>query len=293
MGLVMRTAMMAVAMIAVAIASRGFQTPGRALPTPQGPGVAVGYGAGGQQLDVLGEVWYLDYGFATSSPSNHRRLFFIQLGDSPKRVAEAAKRSPGQWWTFGNEPNDPHQDNIGPQAYVEPYHDIYYALKSADPQARLVATGVANADWRWLDQWREDYRQKYDRYPPVDGWRFHDYVLETCASALNADEFKRRAVDFRDWVNRIGESQKPVLLTEYGVLYGNGCCSCPVIQPAAVVEYMRSTTDWLAETRIVTAWAWFAVDSGNRFNGDLFNGEQILPAGTAYQELTRAWDASK
>lgn len=289
---ILKLAITSAAVAALVFGSRGFQRPGRALPSPLGPGVALGYGGGEHELDTLGPVWYLDYHFDTPAWPDHRRLYFIWINALPAQVAQIARRFPGQWWTFGNEPNDPNQDNISPKAYVPLYHDIYYALKSADPQARLVPTGVANADWYWLDQWREDYRYKYGRYPPVDGWRFHDYLLDTCAGALDASEFERRAVDFRAWVKRIGDERRPLLMTEYGVLYGNGCCNCPLIPQSAVVEYMRKTTKWLIESHVVTAWAWFGVDTGNRFNGDLFRDGDPLPTGMAYQELKEEWSAA-
>jgi hypothetical protein len=289
---ILRAAVLAAAVAVIALASSGFQKPGRVQPPPLGPGAALGYGGGGHELDTLGSVWYLDYNFATPNWPDHQRLYFVWILESPQKAAQVARRFPGQWWTFGNEPNDPNQDNLQPKDYVQPYHDLYYALKAADPQARLVPTGVANADWRWLGSWREDYRRKYGRYPPVDGWQFHDYLLDSCANALNAGEFERRALEFQDWVKRIGDGARPVFLTEYGVLYGNGCCNCPVIPPDAVVEYMRGTTRWLIESHVVTAWAWFAVDSGNRFNGDLFREGRILPTGTAYQELKTEWNAA-
>ena len=211
---ILRATILGAAVAVIALASSAFQRPGRVLPIPLGPGVALGYGGGGRELDILDSVWYLDYDFATPSWPNHQRLYFVWLTSSPQEAAQVARRFPGQWWTFGNEPNDPNQDNVEPEAYVQRYHDLYYALMSADPQARLVPTGVANADWHWLDQWREDYRQRYGRYSSVDAWRFHNYLLDTCESALNADEFKRRALEFRDWVKRIGDDAHPVFMTD-------------------------------------------------------------------------------
>ena len=287
--IILRALILACIVSGVAVSAPGIEQTAHLQPTPSGPGVALGYGGGGKQLDDLGSVWYLDYNFETSSWQNHQRLYFVQFTSPPQVVARVAHQFPGQWWTFGNEPNDPNQDNITPEAYVKPYHDLYFALKQTDPSAHLVPTGVANADWRWLDTWREKYRATYGRYPPVDGWRFHNYLLDTCEGALNVDEFERRALVFRDWVNRIGDNVRPIFLTEYGVLYGNGCCGCPLIPQHALIKYMQATTRWLRESRVVNAWAWFAVDSENRFNGDLFAGDQILTTGLAYQELVRQW----
>jgi hypothetical protein len=166
---------------------------------------------------------------------------------------------------------------------------MYYAIKRADPQARIIPAGVANADWKWLSEWREEYRKAYGRYPPVDGWNIHNYILDSCGVALNATEFKRRIIAFREWMKQIGDGAGPLFLTEYGVLYGNGCCGCPPIPTGDVVAYMQSTTRWLELTHAATAWAWFAVDTSNRFNGDLFAEGQILPTGLAYQQLVNDW----
>lgn len=285
-GLIVRLVLLAVVVWIVASSASGMQVAGRLQPPPRGSGVDLAYDIGGApQLDALGGVWYLDYGFSTPSWPNHRRLYFAPLDSTSQQVVNVASRNRGQWWTFGNEPNDPNQDDIQPVAYVRPYHDLYYAVKRADPQARLVPAGVANAEWRWLDTWREDYRAVYGRYPPIDGWNFHNYLLETCTGALDVNEFERRALEFRDWVKRIGDDALPVFLTEYGVLYGNGCCGCPRFADQAVLDYMRATTGWLQASHVVTAWAWFAIDTSDRYNGDLFAGSQILPAGMAYQEL--------
>ena len=102
-------------------------------------------------------------------------------------------------------------------------------------------------------------------------------------------EFERRALEFHDWVAKIGDAVKPIFLTEYGSLYGNGCCGCPLVPSEDLIGYMQTTTRWLMQSRVVTAWAWWAVDSGNRFNGDLFREGELLPVGTAYQELIGEW----
>lgn len=109
---------------------------------------------------------------------------------------------------------------------------------------------------------------------------------------MNAAEFERRALEFREWMKKTGGGDLPVFMTEYGVLYGNGCCRCPVFPTSAVVEYMQTTTRWLIDSHVVTAWAWFAADTGNRFNGDLFKEGRMLPTGTAYQQLKNEWDAA-
>jgi hypothetical protein len=285
---ILKVLALSLTLIVIAFAARGFSTPGQLKAMPRGAGAVLGYHLGrGDELDALGAVWYHDYQFATANWSGHPRLYFAQVSDDLQRVARVARQSRGQWWTLGNEPNDPNQDNLTPDAYARVYHDFYFALKLADPQARVVPAGVANADWHWLDAWREKYREAYGRYPLLDAWNFHNYILDSCAAARNVAEFERRVLEFRAWMKRIGDEALPLIITEYGVLYGNGCCNCPTVPVGATIDYMRTTTRWLTESRAVDAWAWFAVDTGNRYEGDLFWNGKISPYGEAYRELVQ------
>lgn len=261
----------------------------QAKPMPRGFGAAVGYGLGGaNELDQLGDVWYVDYGYGGARLGSHQRLYYVEArgaGDWEAALAVARQRR-GEWWQFGNEPNDPNQDNMSPSEFARRYHEFYFGLARVDPGARIVVGGIADADWRWMDAFRESYRAAYGRHPYVDGWAIHNYLLDRCEDATDVEQFKARIVAFREWMARIGAANQPLLLTEYGVLYGSGCCSCPPIEPDQVVGFMRTTTRWLVQSNLVQGWVWFAVRSGGRFNGDLFTDrDELTVYGNAYREL--------
>ena len=256
-------------------------------PMPRGFGVAIGYGLGGAtELDRLGSVWYVDYDYRGAVLDRHPRLFLVESRADLKPAAAVARIHPGEWWQFGNEPNDPNQDNISPTEYARRYREFYFLLKRADPSARIVVAGIADADWKWAEEFRSSYRAQFGRYPHRDGWSIHNYLLDRCADATDAEKVKSRVVAFRDWMTRIGEASQPLLLSEYGVLYGNGCCECPLIAPEVTVAFMQTTTRWLFQSRLTQGWAWFSVRSGGRFNGDLFTDQgQVTEYGRAYQGL--------
>jgi hypothetical protein len=285
--------LLALAILIFAIA----QTPPWKLPgipkvAPRGFGVDLGYGLGGaRELDQLGAVWYSDYTFRGATLGDHRRLFLVEADADWRSVPDVARRQRGEWWQFGNEPNDPHQDNLSPEKFAERYHAFYFALKRADSTARIVPAGIANADWRWAQEFRQAYRARYGRYPRVDGWSVHNYLLDACEDALDVKLFQARLIAFREWMSRIGDADKPLLLTEYGVLYGNGCCGCPLIAAEQVAEFMRATTTWLIESRVAQGWAWFAAYSGGRFNGDLFEDSRLTRVGETYRDLI--WASGK
>ncbi len=258
-------------------------------PPPTGPGVAIAYGLGRtSELSELGSAWYLDYDYRGELLGGRQRFFMVKTTRELAGVAQVARSSPGEWWQFGNEPNDLHQDNVSPSEYARRYHSFYVTLQSVDPTARVVPAGLANADWRWAESFREAYERAYGTPPPVDGWNIHNYLLETCESATDVELFQRRIEEFRAWMARSGEGVKPLFLTEYGVLYGNGCCGCPAIANGRVIDFMRSTSRWLSETHLVQGWAWFAAQTGGRYNGDLVDADGTLTEfGRAYRDLAR------
>ena len=253
-------------------------------PWPR-PGIVVISPPPKETLDQFGPVWYYQYGFGGDDIEGHQRVHLVLPHFSDQRLVSAFRDHPGSWWIVGNEPNDPNQDNLSPGAYAGFYHRVWCIARRSDWTAHLVPAGIANADWQWAQAFRHSYREQYGRYPIVHAWNIHNYILEPEHSQYDVGEFRRRILDFRAWMARIGDEGLPLLLTEYGVLYGSGCCNRPLEDPERGVEFLRQATNWLGQTNHVQAWAWFSLDSRGQFNGDLLTeGEQFTPFGAAYRE---------
>lgn len=283
-------ALLVIGVIAALAAIAPRQTVNARKPSPNGYGVSIAYGLGGaQELNELRTAWYTDYDYRGAALADQQRLYMVKTSWDPAGVADVARSHPGEWWQFGNEPNDLHQDNVSPSEYAHRYRSFYHMLKDADPSAQVIPAGLANADWRWAESFRQAYEREYGTWPPVDGWNIHNYLLDSCASATDVNLFKSRIESFRSWMARNGEADKPLFLTEYGVLYGNGCCNCPTIPPDQVAEFMQMTSQWLSESHAANAWAWFAVRTDGRTNGDLFFPDRVLTEfGRAYRDLVHA-----
>ena len=186
----------------------------------------------------------------------------------------------------GNEPNDPHQDHLSPGAYAAFYHRVERAIRHRAPMAGVVPAGISNADWRWAEAFRASYQAQYGRYPRVDAWNIHVYVLEPDSDQLDVGEFKRRIISFREWMDAIGEGHKPLLLTEFGALFGTGLAGRPAEDPDQLVGYVEETVAWLQATEHVQAWSWFADYTRGQFNGDLYDASRELTSvGEAYRRV--------
>jgi hypothetical protein len=253
-------------------------------------GLVVALPTTAQVLDRFGPLWYYDYGFDGPDLQGHQRVYMVRPHFDEARLQRALRARPGSWWLVGNEPNDPFQDNLSPGAYAAFFHRFVEIAQCNDRSSRIVPAGIADADWRWAQAFRESYRAQYGTYPRVQAWNIHNYLLDADKSQYDVAEFQQRIVAFRDWMARIGEGHKPLLLTEYGVLYGSGCCDRPIEDPAAGVEFLRQTTRWLQETHLVQAWTWFCLDSRGQFHGDLLQPSgELSEFGDAYRETVREY----
>jgi len=254
--------------------------------------------------------WYVDFGLNGTSPGNESieympmiRLRKTQSGtygisNTTLEGLEAdAAAHPGRTWIIGNEPDSPYQDNLEAELYAEAYHDLYYAIKSADPTAQIATAGVVQPTpvrLYYLDLVLESYLQAYGEQIPVDVWNIHVYILrerncdvypEDCWGAeippgidwpegqlysiddnANPEVLRGLVEDFRDWMASRGYRDRPLIITEFGVQmpadYG--------FPPDRVNAFMDDTFDFLVSAsgpngypadgnRLVQRWAWWSL----------------------------------
>ncbi len=253
-------------------------------------GVAIGDAPlTGEQLGALGPLWYMDWSWLKPAVAGHQRLYVVNCAEVEayrERIPAAMKMSGASWWALGNEPNDPTQDNVTPAEYAELYY-IFEGWAGDAPRCGMLPAGIANADWRWAQEFRQAFFDRYGRYPKVDGWNIHNYILDPGMDPYDVDEFGRRIQAFRRWMEGIGDGEKPLFLTEYGVLYGSGCCDRPVDPPEKLQRFMIESTDWLLRSGDVQAWAWFATYT-RLYNGSLMTQDgKLNELGRLYGRLAR------
>ncbi len=201
-----------------------------------------------------------------------------------------------------------HQDEILPELYAEAYHELYNLVKAADPTAKVAIGGVVQMTplrMLYLDRVWNAYLAKYGEPMPVDVWNMHVFVLPERRNSWGADipagidaEFgayrfrtdesgtaltpmpehiqlqyvEEQVLRFRTWLKEKGEQEKPVIITEYGVLLHNWMMGFPDEDPQPVVNYMLQTFDYFLnardcslgytwdDCRLVQRWVWFSLD---------------------------------
>lgn len=232
-------------------------------------------------------------------------------------MAAALRERPGEFWLVGNEPDVVWQDNVTAEAYAEAYHDIYTFIKERDPTARVAAGGIALPTplrLAYLEAVLDAYHARYGEPMPVDLWAIHLFVLREEADSWGigippamtapagqlyeiADHgdmelMKAYVGAFREWMAARGYADKPLAVTEFGILlpedYG--------FPPELVRQYMIDAFDYFRtatgphglaadDGRFVQYAFWYSLyDDGDYPTGNLFDGarDTLTPLGQAY-----------
>jgi hypothetical protein len=310
-----------------------------AQPTERiGAGLVPNFGAiTDYDVGTLHLGWYCDWRTrvdpARPGGIEFAQLVWVREGKvSPQwdELALAVANNRGSLWMIGNEPENVWQGNNTPEQYAAAYHDVYAFIKQRDWFAQVAIGGVTQPTplrLEWLDRVLEYYRETYGQDMPVDVWNTHIHIqqelaggwgceipvgLEQSSGRLytvddndNMDVFEELVVAFRSWMQDRGQRNKPLIISECGVLlppeYG--------YTPERVNAFMDASFDYLLsaadaelgypadEHRLVQRWLWYSLndrpwdeETGQGFNGALFDYEHrgypgvLTPVGKHFQE---------
>lgn len=294
--------------------------PAPALPDRTRFGVGVPGAAGpvaGYAIERLGIGWYLNWQVEVQPhrPAGIEFWQMVRVSEDGYRPDEAAIRAaalanPGSTWLIGNEPDVRWQDNTTPERYARVYHTLYSLLKSTDPACQVAIGGVSQPTplrLAYLDRVLAAYQTAYGGRMPVDVWNVHGFLLREESDSwgvgippgMNVDKgvlyeiedhddldaFKAQILGFRRWMSERGYRERPLVLSEYGVLmpadYGFG--------PERVQAFMRGTFDYMSTAvdeeagygpdgnRLVQWWAWYSLADTMYATGNLFDPKTQSP----------------
>lgn len=291
--------------------------------------------------------WYSDWLFNANPPHpdhlDYYQLLPVAKGSYPpdwNAVARAIAANPGAVWMIGNEPEGVWQGNRTPAEYARIYGEAYRFIKSHDPTAQVAIGGVIEPTplrLQWLDAVMAEYLSVYGKKMPVDIWNIHVQILREkgpfagCGDCWgagvpaglvgitqgrlyeiedNADPaiFRQLVREFRQWMKDRGERNKPLIISEYGVLMPSDILAPTEEEGDALVkQFMTETFDYLRTTtdaalgypadgnRLVQRWLWYSMnDAPGNFNGGLFRHDdptQITQFGEHFQAYTAPLDA--
>jgi hypothetical protein len=239
-------------------------------------------------------------------------------------VASIAQANPGSLWLVGNEMDRRDwdfppggQDEMLPELYAQAYHEIYETIKDADPAAQVAIGGVVQPTplrLEYLDKVVAEYESRYGTRMPVDVWNIHNMILReviyqygadippgddsyagktyTYEDADDIEIFKQQIVDFREWMKEKGEQNKPLIISEYSVLYGES----QGFDYPRVTDYLYATFDYMTTAadpslgypldgnRLVQRWAWYSLNDAN-FEGAITHHHLFTPTTKAITQL--------
>ena len=283
-----------------------------------------------EQYDVaqLHAGWYLDWSVRPDPPSI-LGLVYVPLiwisesGYSPNQaeIVDFATQHRGSLWLIGNEPDDETQGCVTPASYAELYHEVYHIIKAADPHAQIANGGVVQATplrLQYMDMIVQEYQDEYGEMIPVDVWNVHGFILREEADnwgcqipcgitatqgmlyELNDHDnmiiFQDQIVAFRQWMADKGERNKPLIVSEYGILaWASLGFDAPRVQNfmLATFDFFVNATDSSLgypadDNKLVQAWNWYSLDGMDFEGGGSYNHlfhpvtKQITDLGRAY-----------
>jgi hypothetical protein len=198
---------------------------------------------------------------------------------------------------------------VAPEVYAQRYQAVYTALKAVDPSARVGIGGIVQPSpvrLEYLDRMVVAYQQDYGSAPPADFWAIHAFVLNEkpgewgagmpvddrvrpyqAAPEVIAPEaadsfaiFTRHVAAFRSWMADHGQRDKPLWITEYGVLMpsdsSRGYFSISLDRTRAFMQstfaYLQTAQDAATglpadRDRLVQRWYWWTLSYDPRTSG--------------------------
>ena len=238
-------------------------------------------------------------------------------------LLDAIEAQPGALWLIGNEPDVKWQDNVPPDVYAQQYHELYHLLKTQDPSCQVAIGGITQPSplrLRYLDLIWEAYQARYGEPMPVDVWNVHNFVLreerdswgvdippgiaEQSGLLLEIDDhdslslFEEQIVRFRQWMKERGQQNKPLIVTEYGILMPADYGFPPERVEAFMLKtfaFFRTATDpvlgYPADNfRLVQRWCWYSLADTSYPTGNLLQIEtgEFTSLGEAFRRYAHS-----
>ncbi|GMU24091.1 MAG: hypothetical protein AMXMBFR13_41680 [Phycisphaerae bacterium] len=202
-----------------------------------------GYRPGDAPWNPLGLGWYFNWNWRhgiACDGQGERCIEYMPLvggwgpGVNPSlaTLQSHVAANPGLYpdhttWLIGNEII--FDDQRSPLKYAQDYHAYYHGLKAINPTFQVAngsvitsiyynRAGFSGTPYELLDAIRVAYQAEYGEPWPVDVWNIHPYVWTKPTLGEELADLENQLNAFRNWMAGIGEQEKPLIITEYGLL---------------------------------------------------------------------------
>jgi hypothetical protein len=277
----------------------------------------------------LGVGWYSDWRFRADPPqpadATLEYLQMITVRDNRwppdwDELGNAVSQNIGATWIIGNEPECPNQAALTPEEYARRYHEVAVRILGWDPTAQIAMGGVVLPTplrMRWLEQTMQSYETQFGATMPIHVWTIHMQILREgpgnagagipvgidyepgepreydYTDCVNPRVFGSLITSFRAWMAANGQQEKPLIISEMGVLLPSYLLyDDPEMSEAERAEkgdqliehFLFASFDWLLnakdptignpldDNRLVQRWLWYSLN-------DSFYDEQNNPRG--------------
>jgi hypothetical protein len=286
--------------------------------------------------------WYLDWWFNASpdmpADTTLEYVQLIRVGDRYwdeldwDAVRNAATLNTSALWLIGNEPECPNQADLTPGEYADRFWEAYMAIKGQDPTARIAIGGIVEPTplrEQWLEEMLAYSEAQYGPLPPDVWWHIHIQILSEGAEGnpnagaglptgiigehpprtyslqdcVDVNILKGMVWDFREWMADNEQRNRPLVISEMGVLQPSIYLIDPVQHPdeaerkhlgdLAIEDFMIEAFDWLLteadagvgypddEDHLVQRWLWYSMNGSfwdetsnpRGFNGAFYDYE--------------------
>lgn len=221
-------------------------------------GVAGGVHLTNEQLEAVGSHWGATWStlFPPSPSSTYHYVPMFRLGrqywansqgwDPTKcsisacpqiteLVQSTLTHGTGQYYQLGNEPQgvSGQDGGVTMAEHVTQYEILAHEIKRQDSTAKIIGPAIfawmQRDNWgkKWLTQFVQAYKASHNgQVPPMDVLNIHLYDNTNVGPhyayfGTNTQLLINDLEDFRIWANQNGYQDKPIWITEFGIIHCN------------------------------------------------------------------------
>ena len=260
------------------------------------------------------------------NPSNkttqYQMIWSTQVTEKKlENIKKALIAVPQAKWLVGNEPDGIGQSKRTPQEYAHEYHTWYTLIKTYNSNNLVYFGGISQPSpnrLRWLNEMIDYYEDNYGNFP-FDGIHIHNYVIpEEGSSGLGSsvgvttdgelygqsywnyhadlNVFYAQLIEFRKWMKQRGYENKPLIISEYGILLSEE----HGYTPDYIASYLFHTLQIILlsydcdlgnpqdDYRIVQEVSWFSANYVPHSNSMLFDeNKNLTEVGKAFHRFIK------